>query len=168
LDSLRVNHYLTALDKLIAERDKRFPKALPDFKHLQPSHFFEKDAEDAVGRLSRKYLDHLKPDEAVTKWRIFRHKPQFEGKTRSVIYYIAPELYQSLKVLHQIILRLQVTTSSLERGFSKIPLLKGRLRSTMAQDRLESLMLAAIKNITNDFDDLVAKFAKKNLRMMLG
>ena len=44
-----------------------------------------------------------------------------------------------------ILLTLPVTTASVERGFSKLSLVKTKLRSTMGQDRLEALLLASVE-----------------------
>jgi hAT family C-terminal dimerisation region len=55
-----------------------------------------------------------------------------------------------------------VTTASVERGFSKLTYVKNKLRSTMLQDRLEALMLAAVEKdliLQLSNDDLVSKFA---------
>jgi len=81
LDALRIFHYYKALDKLIAELEKIFPRDLADFKFLQPNHFFDVQAEAAVEKLARRYKSHLKPDEAVRQWRIFRHTPDLTAKT---------------------------------------------------------------------------------------
>lgn len=57
---------------------------------------------------------------------------------------------------------LPVTTASVERGFSKLSIVKHKLRSTMTQERIESLLLSvAEKDILLEMsnDDLVSKFA---------
>ena len=68
-----------------------------------------------------------------------------------------------------ILLTLPVTTASVERGFSKLSLVKTKLRSTMGQDRLEALLLASVeKDILLQLDtaELVACFASMNERRM--
>jgi len=62
-----------------------------------------------------------------------------------------------------------ITTSSLERGFSKLNLIENRLRTTQRQDRLESLMLLATeKDVASqiDVEGLVSAFAGKSNRRM--
>jgi len=85
-------------------------------------------------------------------------------------YRLIPLSYTELRRLYQILLTLPVTTASVERGFSKLILVKTKLRSTMGQERLEALLLASIeKDILLQLDnaELVARFAGKNDRSML-
>jgi len=50
-----------------------------------------------------------------------------------------------LRHLYKVLLTLQVTTASVERGFSMLLLVKSKLRSTMTQERLEALLLATVE-----------------------
>ena len=62
---------------------------------------------------------------------------------------------------------LPVTVSSAERSFSKLKLIKSYLRSSIAQDRLDSLALISIENEAArqlDLDELVNKFANNKAR----
>ena len=62
---------------------------------------------------------------------------------------------------------LPVTVSSAERSFSKLKLIKSYLRSSIAQDRLDSLALISIQNEAArqlDLDELVDKFADAKAR----
>ena len=168
-DSLRTQHYFQALDKLISELDKRFPNELSDFMYLQPDNYFLEEAEKGLERLSERYADHLVPEEAIHQWRIFRLTSHLQGKPLVEICTLVPDYYTDLKMLYRIFLTLPVTTSSLERGFSKLPIVKNKLR-TMTQDRLEALMFAAVEgDIAADLktEDLVAKFAAKAERRMM-
>ena len=72
--------------------------------------------------------------------------------------------------MYKVLLTLPVTTASVERGFSKLTIVKSKLRSTMKQERLEALMLASVeKDLLLQLDDaeLVANFASKADRRML-
>ena len=61
-------------------------------------------------------------------------------------YRLIPLTYTELRRLYQILLTLlPVTTASVERGFSKLSLVKTKLRSTMGQERLEALLLASVE-----------------------
>ena len=74
-----------------------------------------------------------------------------------------------LRMLFRIALTLPVTTASVERGFSKLALLETKLRSTMTEERLEALMVAAVERnllLQLSTDDLVAQFAAAADRMM--
>ena len=62
------------------------------------------------------------------------------------------------------------TTAPVERGFSKLSMVKSKLRSTMSQGRLEALNLASVERdiLLNLNDaDLVARFASQADRRML-
>jgi len=68
-------------------------------------------------------------------------------------------------MLYQIFLSLPVTTASVERSFSKLLLVKNRLRTTMTQQRLGALLLASVEqDIVSSLDDedlvLVSRFAQ--------
>ena len=54
-------------------------------------------------------------------------------------------------------LTLPLTSTSAERAFSKLKLIKSRLRTTMQQERLESLMFMSIE------DDLLEQLDVNNL-----
>ena len=83
-----------------------------------------------------------------------------------------PEDYKDLFTLYAIYFTLPITTATLERRFSKMAIIKHRLRSVMGQERLESLLLAATElDLTSQLqtDDLVAEFtAKHSRRLNLG
>lgn len=73
-----------------------------------------------------------------------------------------PECYGQVLALMKIALTLPLTSSSAERAFSKLKLLKSRLRSTMGQERLQSLMLMSVESDVLrelNVDNLVATFA---------
>ena len=70
-------------------------------------------------------------------------------------------------IAYRIILTIPVTVASAERSFSKLKLLKSYLRSTMSQNRLNSLDLISIesdflKNL--DYERIINDFAAKNAR----
>jgi len=138
-DAFRTQHYYKAMDKLISELDKRFPNDLMDFKYLQPNNFFLAEAEEAIARLAGKYHRHLVPSKAIAEWRLFRHTgPILKGKSLQEVCSAIPDVYDDLRMLYNIFLTLPITTATLERGFSKLPLVKSRLRTTMGQPRLQS------------------------------
>ena len=81
---------------------------------------------------------------AVSQWRLAR---QFitPGSKLLVIYKALPKTYIHIRFLYKVLLTLPVTTASVERSFSKLALVKSKLRSTMSQDRLEALLLSAVE-----------------------
>ena len=63
--------------------------------------------------------------------------------------------------MYRILYTLPVTTARAERSFSKLSLIKTKLRSTMCEDRLESLMFCSIEKeilLSLDNEDLISKF----------
>ena len=68
-----------------------------------------------------------------------------------------PKCYGSVTKLMKIALTLPLTSTSAERAFSKLKLIKSRLRSTMKQERLESLILMSVE------DDLLEELDSENL-----
>lgn len=78
--------------------------------------------------------------------------------------------YIELRYLYKVLLTLPVTTASVERCFSKLTIVKSKLRSTMTQDRLEALLLASVENdilLKLDDNELVARFASGGERRMM-
>ena len=79
------------------------------------------------------------------------------------------ECYGNLTRLIKIALTLPLTSTSAERAFSKLKLIKSRLRTTMQQERLESLMLMSIEDDLLeqlDVDKLVQLFVDMAPRRM--
>jgi len=78
---------------------------------------------------------------------------------------VFPNVYLAYKYLCTI----PTTSVSCERSFSKLKLIKSRLRSTMAQNRLESLILISCeKDLTNSInvDEAIDKLALTSDLMM--
>lgn len=80
----------------------------------------------------------------------------FEVCNRSELKNIFPSLYTALCIA----LTLSVSSASPERAFSKLKLIKSRLRSTMCEERLESLMMISCeKDILIDTDEVTKCFS---------
>jgi len=73
---------------------------------------------------------------------------------------IFPSVYEALSIA----LTLPVSSASPERAFSKMKLIKTRLRSTMGEERLESLMLISCeKDITLCPDEIINTFSNNSI-----
>ena len=166
LDQLKINVYYGLIDRLLVELNERFPDELTEFAFLDPRNFQAIDAE--VHRLASRYKD-IDPDVVVSQWRLAHHFIKPEASIWDV-YRQLPSTYTQLRFMYKVLLTLPVTTASVERGFSKLTIVKSKLRSTMKQERLEALMLASVeKDLLLQLDDaeLVANFASKADRRML-
>ncbi|KAF0761100.1 zinc finger MYM-type protein 1-like, partial [Aphis craccivora] len=76
---------------------------------------------------------------------------------------IFPSLYTALCIA----LTLPVSSASPERAFSKLKLIKTRLRSSMCEERLESLMMISCeKDIPIDTDEVIKCFSSDGVRVI--
>ena len=77
------------------------------------------------------------------------------------------EIFPNFQIVAQIFLTLPVSVANAERSFSKLKLIKNRLRSTMTEDRLNSLALLSIEHELAqkiDFDNTISQFASLKAR----
>ena len=164
-DQLKVGLYFSVLDRLLSELKERFLPQLTDFAFLEPRHYNAVDAQERVCRLAKSYgIDEAA---TVSQWRLSHHLVPATASVHEA-FRLLPQTYNELRRLY-ILLTLPVTTALVGRGFSKLSLVKTKLRSTMGQDRLEALLLASVeKDILLQLDtaELVACFASKNERRM--
>lgn len=68
---------------------------------------------------------------------------------------VFPTLYTALHIATT----LPVTSASPQRTFSKLKIIKNRLRSTISQGRLENWMLISCENLSINNSDVIDKFA---------
>lgn len=70
------------------------------------------------------------------------------------------DVFPNIYIALTIILTLPVSSASPERAFSKLKLIKNRLRSTVSEDRLEGLMLITCeRDIPVNTDEVIKIFA---------
>ena len=81
----------------------------------------------------------------ILKEEHFNGKPVALMTVRDIIYLLntKKEKYPACHAAYNLLQTAPVTVASNERSFSKLNLVKTKLRSTMMQDRLESLMLVS-------------------------
>ena len=73
--------------------------------------------------------------------------------------------YENLYLAYKYLMTLSFTQCSCERSFSRLKLVKSRLRSTLKQCNLESLMLIAVEReisykLKNDKENILDSYAK--------
>jgi len=99
-DTMKMQHFYPAMDKIISKLDERFPLFLGDFKYLQPANFDSTGAE-AIRSLAQRHS--LDCDRTATQWRLFSHVEEVRSKTALVdICSTVPERYSELRRLYQI------------------------------------------------------------------
>lgn len=79
------------------------------------------------------------------------------------------DLFPNLWIALRILLTIPVTVASAERSFSKLKLIKTYMRSSMGQERLNSLAMLAIENEEAkkiDFKEILSTFAHAKARRM--
>lgn len=87
----------------------------------------------------------------------------FQLFTDSSIKDVLPNIYMLIKIG----VTLPVSSASTERSFSKLKLIKTRLRSTMAEPRLEGLMrIACEQDIPIDKENVINTFANNSNQLM--
>ena len=75
--------------------------------------------------------------------------------------------YPNLKILLKIFSTLSVSTSTVERTFSVLKLLKSYLRSTMSENRLNGLaMMHIYRDFDVNIDSVIDQFSKSNRRLV--
>lgn len=75
------------------------------------------------------------------------------------------EVFPNVSVALRVVLTIPVTVASGERSFSKLKLIKTFLRSSMKEDRMNSLALLSIENALAselDYSSLITKFAESS------
>jgi len=76
-------------------------------------------------------------------------------------------MFPTLFTMYKIALTLPVGSVETERSFSKLKIIKNRLRSTMSNDRLESLMrINCEQDIDIDYTCVIDKFSLKSLSLI--
>ena len=77
------------------------------------------------------------------------------------------KLYPQICLCLRIFISIPMSVTSGERSFSKLRLIKNRLRSTMLQDRLSRLMLLSIENDLAkqlDYNNHILEFSRMRVR----
>jgi hypothetical protein len=183
-ESFRINYFIPVVDEAIASLTRRFEqyqgyekifgflftsnalrsldkKSLKTYCHyletaLKRDGQSDIDANDLFVELS--FLQDFIPQENMDPLDILNFLKQHDYFSNATIAY-------------RVLLTIPVTVASAERSFSKLKLLKSYLRSTMTQERLNSLATIAIESEMLekiDYEYIIEDFISKNThRIML-
>ena len=77
------------------------------------------------------------------------------------------DMFPNIMIAYRIFLSIPIANFEPERGFSKLALIKNKLRATMEQERISALALLSIESeVTSylDFQDVIENFARTKVR----
>ncbi|KAJ8032695.1 Zinc finger MYM-type protein 1 [Holothuria leucospilota] len=171
----KVRSYFQVIDKAVADIDRRFNQEATDIirtcgKILRK----EKPSDDEFNKIAAQF--DVPPAELKTEFELYATD---EGISQANIS--LPGLLKHLqtsgrdnvyKCLSKVLIgfaSMPVTSSSAERAFSKMGIIKSKLRSTMTQTRFISLMLLSVERelvSTMDTDEVLKLFCEKTQRRL--
>ena len=182
---LRVEFYYQVLDVMIEQIEQRFSQEtnhlLLCFNYLQPEKLLrreetaEEDCKDSLTYLGNYY--GLDVTALIVEYSLFKESRRDCLQTCTTALDVLKvfletglhRVYTQLYKLYKILVTLPITTASCERSFSKLTIVKNKLRSTTLQDRLENLMILFVENdITNTipYDSVIDSFVAMGPRRM--
>lgn len=88
---------------------------------------------------------------------------------KRIYYYTIQDFYPNIEVTFRIFLTIPVTTTTYERNFSKLKIIKNDLRSTMNPSHLTSMDILSIeKSLVHQliFDDILEYFTAIKAQFM--
>lgn len=168
--------FLVVMDRLLAELDRRFKSYndlnvsfgfLNNISTLSAEHLREKAAD-----LQRRYHTDLENEfcEEIFQFKDFICHDE-PSSARELLMSMRKRklqaIFPNVDVALRLYLTLPVTNASGELSFSKLRLVKSRLRSTIAQQKLSHLTLMSIESDLLhkvDFTDVIRDFAAKKSR----
>lgn len=154
-EKFAVDLFILIIDKLVAELDRRFASydslnryfGFPSKIHLLKN----EELHAAAVLLQQKYHTDIQedfPDELI-QFRDFI-KNQENTTPQAFLLLIKnrdiSSVFPNVNIALRIYLTLPVTNASGERSFSKLALIKNRLRTTMGQNRLNSLAVMSLSS----------------------
>lgn len=150
--------FLSKLHELSLEEVQVASKKLVDLYH--------NDLEDDLGNelvqfkiFSDQYRDEYEKNKKVLSKERWLYKMLLDNNLKDCL--------PNVEVTLRLYLSLMVTNCSAERSFSKLKLIKNRLRTTMTEDRLNFLSLLSIENDILkqvNYDDVISTFIDLKLR----
>ncbi|CAM4513430.1 unnamed protein product [Leuciscus chuanchicus] len=170
--------YIYIIDRLVSQLDRRYQsykELCENFGFLNGLHLISpQDLRSAALSLQRKYNSNLEEDFVVEVVQ-FREFVQDENVSSTSALELLTFLrrrklhtvFPNTDIALRLFLTMPVTNTSGEQSFSKLDLVKNRLRSSMQQDRVSHLTLMSIEHdILRDLDfkDIIGAFSSKKTR----
>ena len=173
----RETTYLPAIDKIVAEFERRFMNNMGIFEAIMcfdPNYegFLEETSvvnfvQEFPDTIFGNIADDLNSELKMAKLLLKKAKPCKNIFEFYNLIQRTPESFKGLLKVLRVMLTVPVTTASNERFFSTLKQVKTYIRSTMGDERLRNLMLMAseqefIKSL--NLSDIFDKFAKMEKR----
>lgn len=183
-EAFKVNVFYKALDTLLLQLSERF-KAVEELADMfefivnPPVNPSNEIVKEQAKRLAESYPNDVIEEDLEEE---LRHYAKFfqdlgvkavakKNKAIALLNYIFEKkiesLYPQICICLRIFLSIPVSVASGERSFSKLALIKSRLRSTMTQERIANLMVLSIEHRLArclNFEDLIDSFAAEKAR----
>lgn len=180
-EKLKVDTYLPVLDMLFTELSRRLEayREINDLFGFLTDFSTKSDAEirQACTKFKDHYFEDIEPEfiDEMVQYKYFilqlddagqKNMPA-EESYKLIIGNRAQSTFPNVMTALQIYRSLMITNATGERNFSKLKLIKNCLRSTMSQNRLNSLAIMAIENDVLEkitFQDILNDFVSKKVR----
>ena len=176
-DYYRINVFYPMIDSIMSDVKSRFGPHQKETFHLCKllphivANSTWQDIYPAIKKYSR-YLDiEVKVEGEFLLWRqkFISYQPAAEEKAPVInaLRLCEPLIYPNISKLLKILAVLPVSTAEAERYFSKLEKTMTTLRTTMAEERLESLIMLNVHRArTPSIDAIIDKFAEKSSRRL--
>ena len=145
------------LNRVINSFDERFADLhdlVKDFSCLLPTHFDDTCNSDRIEQLAEFYAGDIENDSLFDEYLAFKefYKEVCSDKALSsseiLPFMIANDLdraYPNVCTLYKLFIAIPVSSSQVERTFSRLKLIKNYLRSTTCADRLNAIAMLYIE-----------------------
>ncbi|GAB0098330.1 zinc finger MYM-type protein 1-like [Sergentomyia squamirostris] len=174
-DTLRINGFIPVIEQVTSSLERRtsvYIDVADRFKLFSSLDHTEKEIEVMAAKLVESYPKDLEPGlkgELEMLFGMVKSMPKPEAvSTEMFLYQEVLELrstFYNIEVALRIYLSLMITNASGERSFSKMKLIKNRLRTTMLDERLSNLaLMSSESDILRelDFDEIKKDFFEQN------
>lgn len=171
-----VNVFYVIIDRLVAELDWRYEaynSLKQSFGFLNKIHFLtSQELRSAAAQLQKKYSTDIQEDfgDEIVQFKEFitnKGSKCVKDMLQLIRNMKLLSAFPNMDIAFRIYLTLPVSNCSGERSFSKLGLVKNRLRSTMSQEKLNHLTLMSLESDivrSLDFSALIKDFATRKTR----
>ena len=178
----RVEAFLPVIDQFVASLDQRastYDSLSSMFGFINNLYDMKtEDLEAAAQNLIHKYENDVGAElvgelvQFAKFAEIFKTEGDVSMSTAHHLYTLlhrknVVDTFPNVEIILRIYLSLMVANCSGERSFSKLKLIKNRLRSTMGNERLNFLSILSIEHDilrTTDFSEVISNFASRKSR----